>query len=642
MKDYEDSEIIGMIRGALDDAIQYADDLGDEREQYYQLYRAQPYGNEIEGWASVVDPVIWNAIEGMMPSLVEIFNDDWFQLLSDDKQRADDFKEVIRYQMYRKQDGYKVLISFIRDTLLYFYGVMKVYHAEEYYTEDRTFDLLTEDQFSMVSDMPEITVSKYDEVTGTDDLGNDFRYFENVKLIKREVKYRGPVMECIPPWEFGFSPGYKDIDDCPLVYHKVRRSLSYIRQKEDDGDYREGSYAKLRDRFLSPMDDEELEYNLTTSEIDDSALNQRSTEPELEPAQEVDVFECYCKLDIDGDGILEDVILTISEDVVLNMEVNPYRRPPFRLGVAYPEGHKIPGIPLAEILKEDQKTMTNLKRLVQDAAAQATYQNPVTDDPNMYNLLLTRRPMSPLLGNPNRVKTLEIKPPQEFVLKAIEMEQGDIEGKTGVTKYNQGLDSDSLNKTARGVTMIMTAAQQRLKLVARTLGNTALKGIIRDFIFINQKWPGDDVIRVIGNGLEVHPDDLMGEYDIKIDVGVGPQEKQQAAMLLDQLVQFQLSAGIKMGLATPVEVRDTLIRKYKLLGMDIDELLIDPAQQQGGMNGQAGQPGIAGPVAGGGVSPEGIEAGQPGQAAAAGRVSANMLQRGNPAAEQPDIRVVGA
>ena len=63
------------------------------------------------------------------------------------------------------------------------------------------------------------------------------------------------------------------------------------------------------------------------------------------------------------------------------LEENPYKRPPFRLGVPYPEAHKIPGIPLAEVLKEDQKAMTNLKRLAQDGAAQSVYTNPVPTIP---------------------------------------------------------------------------------------------------------------------------------------------------------------------------------------------------------------------------------------------------------------------
>ena len=628
-----DSEIIGMIRPDLDDAEQYSEDLGEIREENYALYRAEPYGNEIQGWASVVDPVIWDAIEGIMPSLVEIFNDDWFMLRADDPERADNFKELIRYQLYCQQDGYKTITSFLRDTLLYHFGVLKISYVEDYESTDETFSSITPAQMAEIAGMSEVDITKYDEITTTDpETGVETTEFQNVKLVRHDIKYRGPAAECIPPWEFGFSPGYAELDDCPIVYHKVRRTLSYIKQKEVDKIYKPGSYDALVDRGLEPSSDEETQYNLTTTDYYDDTQPSTSA-PQQIPNQEVDIYECYVKLDVDGDGISEDCIVTVALDVVLSVELNPYRRPPFRLGIAIPESHKIPGIPYAEILSEDQKTMTNLKRLVQDSAAQACYQNPITDDPNMFNMLVTRKPMQPILGNPQRVSTLESQAPNQFILKAIEMAESDIENKTGVTRYNQGLDADSLNKTATGVSMIMTAAQQRLRMVARNIGNIALKGMIRDFIFINQKWPGTEDMQIIGKGISINPDDLSGQYDISVQVGVGPQEKQQAALIMDQLVQFQLQAGLQLQLCTPNEIYETLKRKYKLLNVDIDDLLIDPSSEevyeQTPMQQQSGQQP-------GGVSPnEG--AGPEGQGVGRSPVPPTVLQRGGAPAEQPDL-----
>ncbi len=627
-----DSEIIGMIADDLDEAEQYSEDLGEQREKFYSLYRAEPYGNEVEGWASVVDPVVWDAIEGIMPSMVEIFNDDWFQLRGEVPERADDFKRLIRYQLYRKQDGFKVITSFLRDTLLYFYGVLKISYVEEYYTVDETFPEITPQQMAEIAGMDGVDITRFNEVKETDtETGVEVTRYTDVKLVRHDVKYKGPAVECIPGWEFGFSPGYTDLDDCPIVYHKVRRTLSYVKQKELEGQYKQGSYDALVNSCLEASSDEEAQYRLATTEYYDDSQHP-SGYPEQIPNQEVDIYECYVKLDVDKDGLLEDCIITQANNIVLSVDLNPYRRPPFRIGVAIPESHKIPGIPFAQILGEDQKTMTNLKRLVQDSSAQATYQNPITDDPNMFNMLVSRKPMQPILGNPQRITTLETQAPNQFILKAIEMAESDIENKTGVTKYNQGLDSDSLNKTATGVSMIMTAAQQRLRMLARNIGNNALKGMIRDFIYINQKWPDTAGMKIIGDGIVIHPNDLAGEFDITIEVGVGPQEKQQAAQILDQLVQFQMQAGLQLGLCGPQEIYNTLERKYKLLNVDIEGMLIDPKETNGQQPNQAGPPNqqLGPPAANAGAGPEGQGIGRP-------PVPPAMPQRGGPAAEQPDI-----
>jgi hypothetical protein len=49
------------------------------------------------------------------------------------------------------------------------------------------------------------------------------------------------------------------------------------------------------------------------------------------------------------------------------------------------------------------------------------------------------------------------------------------ENRTGVSRYNQGLDAESLNKTLGGLDRIMSASQQRQDLIARVFAETAIK-----------------------------------------------------------------------------------------------------------------------------------------------------------------------
>ena len=53
------------------------------------------------------------------------------------------------------------------------------------------------------------------------------------------------------------------------------------------------------------------------------------------------------------------------------------------------------------------------------------------------------------------------------------------ENRTGVSRYNQGLDAESLNKTLGGLDRIMSASQQRQDLIARTFAETAIKRLYR-------------------------------------------------------------------------------------------------------------------------------------------------------------------
>ena len=59
------------------------------------------------------------------------------------------------------------------------------------------------------------------------------------------------------------------------------------------------------------------------------------------------------------------------------------------------------------------------------------------------------------------------------------------ESRTGVTRYNQGLDADSLNKTATGVNALMSQSQMRMELIARVFAETGVKDLFKR---IKQNW----------------------------------------------------------------------------------------------------------------------------------------------------------
>ena len=106
------------------------------------------------------------------------------------------------------------------------------------------------------------------------------------------------------------------------------------------------------------------------------------------------------------------------------------------------------------------------------------------------------------------------------------------------------------------------------------MGNGIILGIIRDFIFINQKWPPSTDIRILGTDVTVNPDDLTGEHEIEIDIGVTEAEKSAMANQLDLLIQFGTQAGIQMGIMTPMHIIKAQRKKYRLLGLKVDDLML--------------------------------------------------------------------
>jgi hypothetical protein len=577
---WTDDQIISLIKPDLQNAETIQDTLSSQRTDCYKRFRMELYGNEREGFSKSVAPVVYNTHTWTMANLIDIFSDDFFLLKGEDEERTAKFQKLIYYQMFRKQDGFRKFYDLLFTANIYHYVVAKTHYKEDFDLEEQKYAKLSQEEMMQLAQTPNVSIAKYDEVQ--DETGAT--YYENVKTVTKVIHYAGPVFEIVPPWEFYYSPDCRITDwgqiEGRLVYHKVRRTLNDVRKREKAGIYKKGTFEKIKDKgsTLTPNTEDKTEVIFNADSFPVTESQEPSNRPENILSKEVEICECYFKLDIDGDGLLEPVIIDICDDVVCRIQENEYRKPIFRMGYIKPEPFKVPGLAMPNVLENDQKIMTNLLRLIQDSAAIDCYKNPVTNDNQMFLMLQERKPFAVIKGDPQRLGEVTTSPPSPFVLKAYELLKAENEEKTGITRYNQGIDASSLNKTATGIDAIFSASAKPLRLTAKLLGNGILMGIIRDFIFINQKWPPQTDIKILGTDIAVNADDLTGEHEIEIDIGVSPAEKTALANQLDLLIQFGTQAGLQMGIMTPAHIIKAQKKKYKLLGIKVDDLMLTEEQ----------------------------------------------------------------
>ena len=588
----EDDDILDKLWPDIEEAESIQDDLSGQRENNYKILRANAYGNEREGWSQTVSPVVWTNHQSSLANLTEVFSDEFFTLKSQIPERAMKFEKLIRYQMFRKQDGYRRIYDFLYNAGYCHYGVFKCFQKEDYDLVTEEYERLSADEMLALTQDPLRQVTKYTEAsTPGDEMTPPETYYEKVKVARKDVIYAGPYFEVVPPWEFFYSPDCKVGDwgaiDGRLVYHQVKTTLNEIRKKENAGVYRKGTFDACKE--LGSDDDKASDQQTVQFDADDigdhDTQSKRGMHEDYDLSRELTLRECYCKLDIDEDGLLEPCIVSLIEDeVIAQVQENPYQRPPFRIGGMLPEPHKVHGIAPPSILDNDQKITTNLTRFVQDMAAQICYRNPITSDARMQTALQIRKPFDVILGDPTKIGEVPVQRADPFILKALEMQKGEREEATGSSRYNQGTDSQSLNKTATGISIISQNAAKRGRMSAKLIGNGPITGLLRDFIFINQKWRGEDPIRILGTDIEVNPEDLDGEYDIEIDIGVSAGEKQQIAQQIDLLIQFATQAGMQLGIMNPVHLIKAQKKKYAQLNINVDDLMVSEqefmAQQQ--------------------------------------------------------------
>ncbi len=618
-----DDEVLDVISADLTATVDYIDELSDLREEDMNLYRGQPYkgddARKANGWSVTVSKVIANTVNWVQPALVEIFSGDFYRFNFTNSEFATDLKKLVDKIWMRQQNGDTTNDDFINDSLnVRTGGVMKTYHYEEYDLETEEFESMTEEQFMALQEDPDLTISRFERKEETVVIGEDPLtlsaitqtevVYEDVKVVRKETVFNNPKIECVQPETFGISSDWKggSLKKARLVYQWSVKNVDFVRRMERAGLFRPGS----TDKIMNVGSDETYEgVVLATDQERENRFYVEGTEAPIEatvsgtlnsnnkrlsPANDFKMYEIYTKLDIDGDGFLEPVIITTSGNIIFSIQENTYGAPPFVIGRPFRVPHQYQQQTYAEMLKDEQKTMTNLNRMQQDAAAKSTYANPITNDRQTYDQLRKRTPNSVIFGNPDKIGELPQPGSTQFILKSIEMFQGDIENISGVTRYNQGLDANSLNKTFGGMQLIMTASQKRQRLIARRLG-WAFRDVIYNIVKILELYPTDDFKNLLKEHAVVAGSITID--DIIVDVGVSFEERFAISQQLEKLAAWHAQLGVPQQLTTPEEMMNTVRKSYTIIDINTEGMFPNEEQFKQRQKAKA----VGGSPAGGGL-----------------------------------------
>lgn len=109
-----------------------------------------------DGRSRAVSMDVAEAIEGIMPSMMEIFagGDQVVQfdpVGPEDEEAAEQETDYVNHVFMNQNPGFLVLYSFIKDALLSKVGVVKVWWEEKEEEEQETYYDLTDDQFAMLA-----------------------------------------------------------------------------------------------------------------------------------------------------------------------------------------------------------------------------------------------------------------------------------------------------------------------------------------------------------------------------------------------------------------------------------------------------------------------------------------------------------
>ena len=553
-------ELRNIIGQEINNAMGYmGGNLSSQRKKSLEYYMGEPLGTEIDGRSQVVSTDVADTVETILPNLLKIFtsSDQTVKcepVKAEDVALAEQATNYINYIFNKDNNGFSILYNWFKDALIEKNGIVKVYWDESEKVEQETYENLNDQEYKILLDNDDVEVVQEESFVDekakqqleeikllAEAQGQEIEDIPTPKLhnciIKRTTNSGKVKIENIPPEEFLIQRSAKSIEDADFVAHRVLKTRSELIQMGFDRDIIEN----LPTQNNITLNDERL---ARFADIDESPLNDAPDES----TQDIEIYECYVKCDMDGDGIAElrKVIVAGSEASTI-LENMPCDFIPFCSLTPVPMPHRFYGRSVSELVEDVQLVKSTVMRQLLDNMY-LTNNNRVAIMDGMVNLddLLTSRP-----GGVVRTK----QPPSQVMLpmqnQTISQQAFPLleyldtvrETRTGVTRYSQGLDADALNKTATGVNTLMSQSQMRMELIARVFAETGIKDLFRRIFELTVKYQNKERIVELNNKfVPVSPTEWKNRYNISINVGLGAGSKDQQIIMLNNILQKQLQA----------------------------------------------------------------------------------------------------
>ena len=533
--------IARLIQGATNE------DAQDVRSKLFDRFMGEPYGDEKEGKSKFVSTDVSDAIEATLPDILDPFTSTEDALKFDpvgpeDEEAAKQETSIVSHIFWQKNNGFEILYTWFKEAMMQQNSYVRFGWEDKERVSIEEYEDLSADELLAVMQGIEgdvvVIEQEIDEEAQTASI--------KLRVTNTSKKY---VIECFPQEEFFVTPrwGKVSLEGVPACGHK---------RDMESGELIAMGFSK--DSVDSAFSD--------TDEFQDAGRNDTQDHFEGEgdsgddATTKVTVYEAYVRADKNGDGQAELLKVWAVGDgsTILEWEdgseaIEEVSSIPFACLTPYIVPHRHVGRSQAEQIDDIQQVKTVLLRTTLDNIYSTQYGRPVVDPDlateDTYNDLA-----NPAHGAAVRYGgVLQYHVPPSVApttMPLVEMFDSLKETRTGATRYSQGLDAESLNKTASGISQIMGASQKKNKLMARVFAETGMRdlflGIHRDL----RSGPVKDMaIKLRGEWVQVNPRTWKDRTDMTVNVGMGKgdrDEKRQGLMLIQQAQEKLMMGGSRM------------------------------------------------------------------------------------------------
>jgi len=528
--------IAGMVR----DAERHAEALSKDRISATEYYQGKMRDTPSDtGRSAVTTRDVRIAIKRIMPSIVRtILGSDnivEYQPVSPgDEEGALAASDYINLVVLQDSGGKRAIHDAIHDALLLRNGVLKWWYEEKTRVSISSHTGLPDEAFAELVSDDSVEVLEHTERQDAVELGEAQRAITvHDCKIRRVVKDRQARVAAVPRERFLIHPDAITLADSLLVGEKTELLRS---------DLVAMGYDKDMVASLPQSDEDEVEESIRRDVI-------VNVGGETDEAQEIDYYDLFVRIDLDGDGIAELHHMCFAGGLAeANLLVDePVDDVQFCDLAAIRQPHQWEGVSVYDEMHDIQRLKTILQRQTLDNLYWQNSPQPMMQHGTIKNpdAVYTPEFGKPIIVNQGvDVRSALGFNSVPFVARdsftMLEYVDREAQDRTGISDASSGLAPEALqNMTATASAMIEQAGIGQTELMVATLADglkVMFRGLLK-LIIKHQDVPR--MVRLRDQWVSFDPRDWNAEMDCTVNTGLGAGTRERDMAVLQQIMMVQ-------------------------------------------------------------------------------------------------------
>jgi hypothetical protein len=554
--------------------------LMEERIKSLEYYQGRPLGNEVDGRSQVIYRTVFDTVEWIKPQLADIFTsgEDIVSFTPrgpEDVAGAQQETDYTNWIITERNPWFDIFLGWAHDALVQKVGYVKAYwdDSEDEVTEN--YRDLTEAEFQNLLQNKDIQITDLQEkAIGFDPSGLYVEKTYTVKIQRTKPNNVVRIVNIAPEnTRVSINARNLSLQDPRLDFfeHRELKTISELRQEgfDVDDDISDGGTS---------ADDYEGALRDPDNPLGDFAGDSTPADPSM---RRVWVREVWIRYDKNGDGKAELLHVFVVGTTVLSCEETDH------VGVValcpMPQPHQHHGFSIADAVMDLQKIQTALLRGALDnqyLANNGRY-GINTKTVNLDDMLDSRAGGVVRVDGEVSNAFFPLTHPTngQVAIPMMEYMEKVSQRRTGVTEMSQGLDPNALNNQAgaNANSSMITAAQQRIRFIARTFAETGVRNLFQLVHMLSlQHSREEELVEMRGQWVPVNPREWVKRKDMRVALTLGTGDKPQQIMMLQQIGMAQ-KEGLAIGITKPQNLYYTATKLTQLMGhRDTSQFWVDP------------------------------------------------------------------